>query len=45
MAKEFGWSTNDLLDLSGHDLIGLVKRILDWKKNNSQMCPFMVSSN
>jgi len=41
LAKELGWSTNDILDISGHELNGLVKRVLDWKKNNQQSCPLL----
>jgi hypothetical protein len=33
LAKELGWSVADML--------GLTKRVLEWKKNNPMICPFM----
>lgn len=41
LAKELGWSVADMLPLSGHEIIGLTKRVLEWKKNNPMICPFM----
>lgn len=37
----FGWSEQDIKKMSGHIVTKRIKQLKEWKKDNSDFCPFL----